>query len=361
MRRACVRAIGVAVIAGVLAACKGVPRTSAPQVVRSLDVVDQQGTTVDVSPEAGANPRSIVLGFLQASASAASGHSSARQFLTAAARRLWQDNPIYIVDDFRVQVPEVSGDAATINVTARKIGTIDARGEYSPRLEGVGVGSTETFPFRMRQVDGQWRISELQPGVLVRRADFESSFRARPLYFLDASESRLVPDLRYSSLEGQQLATWLLAQVLAGPRPELGAAVVSEVPEQLDPSRVTVTLSDVMKIEIPGASSIERTSLVRLAAQLANTLGPIQFASSVQITDGGVPVNVPGIGKEFFASQFDQGLGGATNSESSVYYVCSGAVCDDNGKPLAGPLGTTRYHLSAVALRDAGNGVIRVV
>lgn len=362
MRRrstAMIAAFVVALLA--LSGCTGVPKTSSPEVVRSLDVVEQQGPAVNVSPEPDANPRTIVSGFLQASVDAASGHSAARQFLTVDARRLWQDNPIYVVDDFRVQVPEIFGDAATVVVTARKIGTIDANGEYSPRLEGLGLGNPESFPFRLRKVDGQWRVAQLQPGVLVRRTDFESSFRPRPLYFLDPTESHLVADLRYTSLEGQQLASWLLALLFRGPRPELGTAVVSEIPEQLDPNRVTVTVSDGIKIEIPGSSRIDSASLTRLAAQLAFTFGPIQFAASVQLTDGGVPVDVPGVGHEFHTSDFEDTLGTQAPLNQTVYYVCNGGVCDDSGKPISGPVGTTRYHLSSVALHAAPGGAQKVV
>jgi hypothetical protein len=354
-------AVLVLVLAALLSACSGVPTASEPQVIRPVDVVGEQTSDQDVAPEVGANPRSIVSGFLHASASAASGHSAARQFLTAEARRLWQDNPTYLVDDFRVQLPDILGNVATIIVNAHKIGSIDSHGQYSPRLEGNGVGALESFPFKMRRVDGEWRISELQPGVLVRRADFESIFRPRPLYFLDVSEQHLVPDLRYSSLEGQQLATWLLAQLIAGPRPELGSAVVNEIPEQLDPRRVTVTVGDQIKVEIPGSSGIDPQPLRRLAAELAYTFGPIQFSAAVQLTDGGAPVNVPGFGTQFLASQFESTLGSSSLTDPKVYYICGGGVCDNEAKPLNGQVGTNRYRLSAVAVHDPGDGNPRIL
>lgn len=348
-------------LAVLVSGCTGVPSSSAPQIVRPVDVVGDQVNDHDIKPEAGANPRAVVSGFLQASASAASGHSAARQFLTADARRLWQDNPTYIVDDFRVQVPDIAGDAATVVVTAHKIGSVDSHGQYAPRLEGAGAGALESFPFRMRKVDGEWRIADLQPGVLVSRADFEQYFRPRPLYFLDVTEKHLVPDLRYSSLEGQQLATWLLTQLISGARPELGSAVVNEIPEQLDPRRVTVTIGDQIRVEIPGSSGIEASSLQLLAAELAYTFGPIQFSAAVQLTDGGTPVDVPGMGTQFLASQFEDSLGSPSPATSRVYFVCDGAICDDAAKPIAGPMGTDRFHITSVAVRDPGDGNLKVV
>jgi hypothetical protein len=351
---------GILVVLGLLiSGCSGVPQSSEPQVIRS---VDRQGanasTLTQPKPTPGADPRSIVSTFLQAAAVSADGnHSASRQFLTTDTGRKWQDNPVVILDDYRIQVPVLRGETGTVSVTGRRVGQVDANGIYAPTRKADGAGEAEVFSFGLVKENGEWRINVLQPGVLIRLADFSSNYKAVKLYFFDNTETTLVPDLRYSALDGQSLASWMLPQLLpnAG-RPELAQSTITEFPDQSDARRVTVTVGDPIVVEIPGASQFDGVGRQRLAIQLAYTLGPIQFSASLSINDSGKPVDIPSVGNVFSPLSFP-GYG-PENVPSGVqaYYLRNGQLVNGiDDKPVQGPVGTGAYNLTAVGLRRAGS------
>jgi hypothetical protein len=346
-----------------VAGCTGVPTDSAPLVVRTVDRGGAGGSLANTTPRAGAAPRDIVNDFLVAEMAADAGHSQARQFLTNAAARKWQDSTVTVVDDTTTGVPTITGSGATVEVTGRRVGQLDATGVFTPSLKGIGAGDSETFTFDLVQVEGEWRINQLQPGgVLLRRSLFERSYLPRKLYFYDLSETVLVPDLRYCALSGQALGTWLLNALVAGPRPELAQSVINEVPDKVD--RAVVVDSDPITVEMPGTSQLDANGRNRLAAQLAYTLTQIRFVSGVQLTltDSGRPVAVPAArGPSFTAVDFSSAQPDSVVKAAEPYFLHDGAVVKGtDNKPIEGLLGQPRRGLTSVALRHTAEGELQV-
>jgi hypothetical protein len=352
------RLVGLLLAAGLLAGCTGVPTDSAPLVVRTVDRGAPGGPQPKSTPHAGSGPRDIVVDFLAAGGAADAGHSQSRQFLTNAAARKWQDSTVTVVDETTVGVPTITGQGATVEVLGRRVGQLDATGVYSPTLKGTGIGDQETFTFDLTQVEGQWRIDQLQSGVLIRQSVFNRSYAPRSLYFFDSSETTLVPDVRYCALNGQALATWLLAALLAGPRPELAQAVVSEAPDQV--GRPTVVDSDPIVVEMPGTSQLDGKGRDRLAAQLAYTLSQIRFVPGAQftLTDSGRAVVIPAAhGPSFAAVTFSSASPDSVAPGVHPYFLRDGAVIDGiENKPVAGVLGQAGRALTSVALRRTATG-----
>lgn len=346
---------------GLLTSCTGVPTDSAPQVVRTLDRGGTQAQP-NTTPQAGAGPRDIVANFLFAGVAADAGHSQSRQFLTSAAARKWQDNTVTVVDETTVGVPTITAKGATVEVSGRRVGQLDASGVYSPSLKGTGVGDQETFTFDLIQVDGQWRIDQLQAGVLINQSEFNRSYLARKLYFFDATETILVPDLRYCALGGQALATWLLTELLAGPRPELAHSVVNEVPDQV--GHPSVVNSDPIVVEMPGTNQLDSNGRNRLATQLAYTLTQTRFVPGAQLrlTDSGRPVVIPGAhGSTFSAVNFSAAGPDSVAPGVQPYFLRYGAVIGGiDNKPIGGLLGQSGRGLSSVALRRNAAGELQV-
>jgi hypothetical protein len=351
--------VGLLTAALLLAGCTGVPSDSAPLVVRTVDRSDPEGPQPNTTPHAGSQPRDIVTDFLAAGGAAEAGHSQSRQFLTNAAARKWQDSTVTVLDETTVGVPTITGQGATVEVYGRRVGQLDATGAYSPSLKGTGFGDRERFTFQLTEVDGQWRIDELQSGVLIRQPDFTRSYEARSLYFFDSTETTLVPDLRYCALTGQALATWLLGAMLAGPRPELAQAVVNEAPDQV--GRPTVVDSDPIVVEMPGISQLDSKGRDRLAAQLAYTLSQVRFVPGAQfkLTDTGRAVTIPAAhGPNFTTVTFSSANPDSVAPGVQPYFLRDGAVIDGiENKPVAGLLGQPGRFLTSVALRrnDAGD------
>jgi hypothetical protein len=346
------------------AGCSGVPKTSRPEIVRP---VNETGNAVAsrpvIGPNSGDDPRTIVSGFLQASVSADAGHTAAKQFLTTDAKRKWLDNAATIVDDYRVNVPDLHGDTATVAVTGRRYGQLDNRGVFTPILRGIGYADSENFTFTLTKSGSDWRIDTPPQGLLLKRLDFETYFTKRPLYFFDPSETRLVTDLRYSELDGQALASWLLTQMVAGPRDELSSSVVNELTDQVDSRRASITVGDQIQVELPGAAQIDSVGQLRLAGQVAWTFGNVQF-DSTRITDGGNPVNLPNVGPDFSTTNFQAvGPKGTLPSASVYFYLRGGAlISGTDGKPVPGRLGHPQAALTAAALLPTQpNGDARVI
>jgi hypothetical protein len=346
----------------VLAGCTGVPTDSAPLVVRTVDRGGPGVSQAKLTPKAGADTRTIVTNFLDAGVAADAGHSQARQFLTSAAARKWQDATVTVVDSWAVGVQTLTGHGATIVVTGRRVGQLDASGVFSPSLKGTGVGDRETFTFDLIQTEGQWRIDQLQPGVLINQSAFERSYLPHELYFYDLSETTLVPDLRYCALNGQALATWLLAALLAGPRPELAQAVINEVPDQV--GRATVVDSDPILVEMPGTSQLDDRGRDRLASQLAYTLAQIRFVPGAQLklTDSGRALAIPAAhGATFSAVNFSSAGPDSVAPGVQPYFLRDGAVIGGiDNKPVGGVLGQPGRGLTSVALRRNAAGDLQV-
>jgi hypothetical protein len=337
----------------VLCACSGVPGSSSPEVIRSGVGGATQAPIATISPQPGAEPRSIVQAFLDANVSRTDDkHAAAKQFLTADARSKWSDSTVTVVDD-NLQVGLIdAGDQIT--VTANREGTIGSTGIYTPAVRGDGTGTEAlSLTFGLVRVDGQWRINSLQPGVVVTESELEQSYQLRPLYFFDLAAQRLVADARYTPLTGQSLDSWLLNQLLGGPRQELTPAVL-KLPDQFTPKTSSVTASVPITVELTGSSQLDNDTRRRVAAQLATTLGGTE-AAPVRITDGGRPVPISSLPDPFSGVDFRAATG--ENLVPQPFYVGDdGTVRHQDGTPIAGPLGRRGLNLSSIALAQAADG-----
>ncbi len=337
----------------VLAACSGVPSSSAPEVIRSNTLGPPEPAVVSRPPQ-GAQPRAIVQGFLAANLSTADDkHAAAKQFLTTDARTKWSDSPVNVVAD-NYQVGLFDPNSNQLTVTAERLGTIDSSGIYAPSVHGDGTASDPLpLSFTLEQENGQWRIDSLQPGVLITESELEQSYQAHPLYFLDPSAQRLVADPRYSPLIGQPLAAWLLSQLIAGPRPELTQAVI-KLPDQFTAATARIVAGSPTVVELPGSSQLDSEARQRVAAELAATLNSAQL-STFRITDGKRPVAVSGLPDPFGASDFGPALGIGT-VPLAFFVADDGTVHGADGQPLRGPLGAKGTALTSVALAQDANG-----
>jgi hypothetical protein len=334
----------VAVLAALtvtLPACAGVPERSAPEKVRAIG--GSTATPVPApAPLPGADPRAIVLGFLAANVSSLPDHNAAKGFLTPEARSTWRDSTVTVVDAYQVKLPDPSTHVVT--VTANKVGTIDQNGIYQT-VQQADSGIQRSFG--MKQVNGQWRIDKLSPGLVIQLSEF-SAYRMHPLYYFDLSQKRLVPDPRYSPLTDQSLATWLLDQLLSQPRPELQLAVLSIGANAVNAKNATVTIdatSQLYVVELPGSSRLDPTNRRRLATEIAFTFNN----ALITITDNRRPVSIPGITGPFSETDF-QSASGVFHDRPAFYVTDTGLVADQTGKLLEGPLGHRSYDLTSISL-----------
>ncbi len=362
-RRCCVLAVLVAG-ALVLAGCTGVPTGSAPETVRPVGV-GQQSNGVPPPPP-GAPARLILQKFLEANTSDPLKHSTAREYLTPAARNRWSATTVTVIADERVDIYDST--RRTIGVSGRKVGTVDSHGVYTPTLDGVGHGGAKVeFVFGIDQVRGQNRISTLSNGLLLTEDQFVKNYAQRPLYFFDSSDTYLVPDVRYSALtDPGQLADWMLDQLAQGPAPDLASVVnTNTLPTNTGPAqaqRISVRITAAaVTVQIPGSRQLSADVRNRLAAQIGFTLNRAVNVGEMTMVDGNRPVQVPRVnGTKFSAGDFAAEAGPPLPTPA-VFYVCNGRVCTANGHTLRGPLGTGSVLLDSVALtRSSTDGELLV-
>lgn len=347
-----------------LAGCTTVPDTSPPQVIGSVDV--QGGAaSATAGPPADAVPRDIVTGFIDASGSADQDYAAARQFLTPEERSRWNptglvtvlDQPV--VSNLTPSKPRAGGvQTGTITVSGPDVGTLDGSGAYTPSLRGngglgrSGIGAAlTTFSYGLVRVNGQWRIDSLPPGLLISYLQFQA-FRQYAAYFFDSTEQTLVPVPRYTPLtDPEQVVTWLVSELSAQPPAQLQTGI----PQQAGTNKVSVTYpadpsdpSQPISIEVPGSSALDRTNLLRLAAQFAATLQQVLQVDRLQITDDATPVRIPGLGTAFAADAM-AGMFQPPTPANNLFYVRGGAVYND-GRPIPGRVGTRAYGLHSVAV-----------
>lgn len=348
----------LALATAVLSACTGVPVSSAPQTVEPILPAGPPDVPAIV-PEDGASPQTIVADFLQANAVDPDKHTSARAFFTAAERNRWSDLTATVVTDESVGI--YNARKRVLTVTARVLGKINASGIYTPSLQSSNTPPVQ-FGFGLRRIHGQYRIDSLTNGfngLLLTDDQFRAAYRPQSLYYYDLAEKYLVPDQRYTALvEHNQLAQWLLTQLVDGPRPELQNAVSTDTfPAQADSRRITVALGTPTKVEIPGSGQLGAAVRDRLAAQVGQTLSTALSGGSVAITDNGTAVRIPATGSDQFTAANFAAATGPPTPPAEVYYLADGRLHNSRTKSVPGPLGNGSAFLDAAAVRRTSRGL----
>lgn len=347
-----VSAAAPALAALALAGCTGVPTSSAPQTVESVRL-GQQSPEQAIKPTPNASPRELVNEFLQANAT---DPASARLFLTPQAATGWRTETATIISSQTVS--PYSPSTGTVIVSGNSFGTLNSAGIYKPALSGDGTGGEkQTFQFQLVKVNGQYRIDQLNPGLLLTDQEFADNYTQHSLYFYDSAHQYLVQDPRYSNIDDNvQLSIWLLGQLAAGMRPELQSAVGTNFPPG-QTANYKITPGSPTRIEIPGAAQLAGAQRARLAAQLSQTLSDPLAGGSMMITDGQAPVTIPNVGRTFSPATFAAAAARPMPSPPSVYYLSGGRVYDQNGQRLPGPLDRGTSVLTSIAVsRSAGPG-----
>jgi hypothetical protein len=282
----------LALVLPLLAACATIPTSGPIQQGAEVGVesTDQVIRVIARPPQADMTPTQIVSGFLQASASFENDHAIARQYLAPSAAATWDPSRgVDVYDGVPTIVPDGLAD---IDMTATRVGGIDAEGHYVVGTPGDLIDVT----FRMEFIGGNWRIATPPQGLLLSRSDVERAYRVYELYFLDPSFSTLVPDARYFPIDGPTPATAVTRALLSGPTEWLAPAVRTGFPDG-----TTLAVDAVPVVE--GVARVDLDPQVRLAdaqtrrafsAQLTWSLRQVPGVRFIDLNAGGQTLDVPG-------------------------------------------------------------------
>ena len=252
--------VGLAVT--LASACAAVPDGGLVTSATIAQKGGQQAVAVQVippGPQPGWDPVTIVSGFLLASSDFTNNHAIAREYLTPAAATTWR--PVSAVTEF-ADMPTPTTDTpqantVTVRVAGSVLGTINEDGQYQAAEPGT---SQDAFDFTVVRVQGQWRILNPTPELLLSKTEVSRTFRSRDLYFFDPTLSALVPDPVYVPAEAtsQQLVAHLVAALQQGPQGWLARGTKTAFPHGTS---------------LLGTSVTGSTATVNLGGRVAGTNG----------------------------------------------------------------------------------------
>lgn len=243
---------------------------------------------MNVEPNPGDSAWQIVSGFLSTMYTYHPEHPMAREFLTPRAQAEWQPGRRVLVYDSALPVPAGDQDDV-IKFSGSKVGMLGEDRGWRPAEQGSEID----LEFRLKKVNGEWRIDELPDFVIMSRENFEREFVPYNLYFYDPEFKILVPDPVYIPKRGDQPTT-LVAAVLEGPTDHLEEVVRTvaspkirlEVPTaQVDGGTVGLGLNDAVR-------DLTERQRELLAVQLVWTLKQYTDVSRVRLLVDGVPLDV---------------------------------------------------------------------
>lgn len=269
-------AVWLMVFAAALAGCAGVPSSSEPQ---AIGTVDRPAPPSLPKPTPGMDPDVLLREFLKATADPANRHLAARQFLTESASRGWDDAGSALLIDNVVFVETRGPERVSVTMRADILGSLSDMGVFE-----TGEGALpDPGPIELVKTPGGWRIDRLPNGVFLDWQQFQATYKRNTLYFADPTGKTVVPDPRYVAVsDPDQLATELVSKLIAGPRPEMANTVRNLLGPPLK-LRGPVTRADGGKtgvgrgyggarIDLENLSTTDPHSRQLLAAQLIWTL-----------------------------------------------------------------------------------------
>ncbi|MQA33238.1 LpqB family beta-propeller domain-containing protein [Modestobacter roseus] len=333
-----------------LAGCSTVPSSS--PTVRITQVAQPPSGDVGVEPfgpVAGATPEEVVRGFIEASASPARNHPVARQYLAAGAAESWSDaDGVTIISRDYAAVRTQPG---TVEVTASQVGTVDRRGVFT-------IAGDEPYnrSFTLVEEDGEWRITDPPPGLVMLQPDFERTYDQLDAFFLDPTRSRVVPDPRYL-VSGDAQLNLLVERLIAGPAPTLAAGVENPLAGAELRSAVEVS-GQTATVDLTWPDQVTDTTLEAAAGQLVWTLVRAGLGA-VEVLRDGQPLDVADLPVTQTIDDWVRLDPDYAPADAVGHYLADGALRRaTDGEPAPGPAGEGVYGLQSAAITTDREGAL---
>ena len=279
----------------VLPGCAGVPDSSAPQAIGTVERPEPKQLPV---PNPAMSPDQLLREFLKATADPANRHVAARQFLTESASKDWDDQGSALLIDKVVFTETRSAEQVSVTMQADILGSISDVGVFE-----TGDGKLpDPGPIELVQTANGWRINRLPNGVFLDWQQFQAAYKRYTLYFIDPTGKTVVPDPRYVAVSDPDLLpTELVNKLVAGPRPEMAKAVRNLLGPPLK-LRGPVTRADGGKtgvgrgyggarVDLENLTTTDPNSRLLVAAQLVWTLARSDVKGPYLINVDGAPLD----------------------------------------------------------------------
>jgi len=315
-------------IAMLVTSCAAIP-TSGPinpglNIGFSESLTNSSDTTQ--APQPGMSKMEIVAGFLEANSTSVSDFSIAREYLASFIDFEW--SPSLGIQVFETQLSLV--EQSDGKVLAKGIPLLQIDQQLRPSIPSPDT--PKTIEFSLVKENDEWRISNPPSGILISSVAFQRSYEISNLWFVDKTESRLVPD---PIVLAQKIdpASQLIRALSAGSSSWLKPAVVNMLDFNLSGGLTAVqrqgdTINIDLDVRVLRMSDRQRALL---ASQILQTLAQISDLAVVQLTAGGQLLAITGI-KNPINLTSDKWIGQQSNRSPSLFAL---STDKDLFKPLS--------------------------
>jgi hypothetical protein len=326
--------------------CASIPGSSRPQIIAesvpaSPPAEDDDLRYDELVPRPGESPVDIVRNFLRAGGSYERSHARARAYLSPAGDKALKENAGAVLLEDSPYL-NVSSDGTVVTMTGRQRGRLDPDGAYVPGE------SPYPYDFRLRKVDGNWRIENPPSTLLLEAQTFEVAYRAYEVYFLDATRTRVVPDVRWFAAARDILPSLLMTALERGPSQWLKEGVLSDLEGIEVPNNVELA-PDRVRVFLTGLNDQDGTLTSGGFAQIVWTLNQVGVGGVEIYADGRLltPKDAPGRALQQLNDWRDFSADGPF--VPTGYFLRGGAVWQTNNTPVAGPAGRSSFRALSVA------------
>lgn len=342
-----------------LVGCMSMP-TSGPVTEVDDPGVEQVDAPADIvvrPPQPGDSTRDIVVHFLEAMEASPISTTVAREFLSEEAAAAWNPELGTIV----YATKSSPAGNAVVTVTLEGAGRLDARGSWRGAL--TEAGSTLAFP--MVREEGEWRIAEAPNALIVRDSWFAQRFRQASIYFFDPTGEVLVPELVYLPT-GDQLPTYLVRDLLAGPGPQLAGVERTFFPAGATVRPVTVDERGRAEVALQGdPAQLTPRAAELMLAQLTWTLRQVPGIRFLDVTVEGEPLRLSqgATSSEIPVDQGSEFDPAGTSAPTEPFGLRDGLLVSgplDDPRPVSGPFGRIDLGLRSIAVDPRSTGVAGV-
>jgi hypothetical protein len=286
MTRALVATLGA--LALVLSACTEIPRFGP---VNSVDF-EQIDDTVDVDflppgPSVGATQEEILLGFIAAGTAAQNNYRVARSYLAQEMTDEWNPNQVVLIRAGEGQVQLV--DDQTLQYSVPVLASVDESGRYD-QAQAIGF---QDLVFGFVEENGEWRISDAPPGIVLTEAAFREAFGNFRLYYFSADYREVVPDSRWFATRGEVMSN-IVRGLIDAPTFWLDqGATVTAFPPGLRLVLPPVVVNGQALVDVTSVMlETDELQRQRVLQQLTLSLQQVPGVASVEISVGQIPLSI---------------------------------------------------------------------
>lgn len=257
--------------------CISIPHDGPVQAVEANEDLAQSSTRfAPAGPRAGANKTEIVHGFLESMLAYPESLVTANQFLSPDAIQTWDPQSSSLIYTKVRVVSPANGDTLSLDLDVTS--QLDSRGRLTQRDEKRSIDVS------LVKHEGEWRIDQPPPGVLLSEDFVNSNMRPFELFFFDESGSRLISEPVHAVV-GEKLATTLMHRLALGPRKDSAIWQRTFVPTTQQMQASVPLIEGRAEVEI-GAAVRDRPvgDADRMAAQIISTLSQVPGVSDVRVS-----------------------------------------------------------------------------